>query len=167
TVHATGQVAVHGAVPVAVHGAARRPPGPSRTPSPVRRDGRLESAHDQVGIRDCAAARPCHEADPGHLGRGRLGTRPGRARAEPGAAGGLPEAREAGMSTVATKLAELGLSLPEVVPPLAAYQPAVQSGPYVYTAGQLPMVDGKLPVTGKVGAEVTAEEAKEPARTCA
>jgi enamine deaminase RidA (YjgF/YER057c/UK114 family) len=68
---------------------------------------------------------------------------------------------------VEARLAELGLTLPEVVPPLAAYQPAVRSGPYVYTAGQLPMVDGKLPVTGKVGAEVTPEEAKGLARTCA
>ncbi|MEU0397433.1 RidA family protein [Streptomyces sp. NPDC006208] len=65
------------------------------------------------------------------------------------------------------KLSELGLTLPEVVPPLAAYQPAVVSGAYVYTAGQLPMVEGKLPVTGKVGAEVTADEAKQLARTCA
>ena len=71
------------------------------------------------------------------------------------------------MSAVEDKLAALGLALPAVVPPLAAYQPAVQSGVYVYTSGQLPMVDGKLPVTGKVGAEVTAEEAKELARTCA
>ena len=71
------------------------------------------------------------------------------------------------MSAVEERLAELGLTLPEVVPPLASYQPAVQSGVYVYTAGQLPMVEGKLPVTGKVGAEVTAEEAKELARTCA
>ncbi|MEV8566081.1 RidA family protein [Streptomyces sp. NPDC051322] len=68
---------------------------------------------------------------------------------------------------VDARLADLGLTLPEVVPPLAAYQPAVQSGVYVYTAGQLPMVDGKLAVVGKVGAEVTAEEAKELARTCA
>lgn len=44
------------------------------------------------------------------------------------------------MSAVEAKLAELGLTLPEVVPPLAAYQPAVQSGPYVYTSGQLPML---------------------------
>ncbi|MFI8102659.1 RidA family protein [Streptomyces sp. NPDC086023] len=71
------------------------------------------------------------------------------------------------MSTVEAKLAELGLTLPEVVPPLAAYQPAVRSGAYVYTAGQLPMVDGKLPLTGKVGGEVTADEAKELAKTCA
>ncbi|MFB8775410.1 RidA family protein [Streptomyces broussonetiae] len=71
------------------------------------------------------------------------------------------------MSAVESRLAELGLTLPDVVPPLAAYQPAVRSGPHVHTAGQLPMVDGKLPVTGKVGAEVTADEAKELARTCA
>jgi enamine deaminase RidA (YjgF/YER057c/UK114 family) len=68
---------------------------------------------------------------------------------------------------VEAKLAELGLTLPEVVPPLATYQPAVRSGSYVYTAGQLPMVEGKLPGTGKVGGEVTPEEAKELARTCA
>ncbi|MER0446581.1 RidA family protein [Streptomyces sp. Edi4] len=71
------------------------------------------------------------------------------------------------MSAVEAKLAELGLTLPSVVPPLAAYQPAVRSGAYVYTAGQLPMVDGKLPVTGKVGGEVTPQEAKELAATCA
>ncbi|WP_327117198.1 RidA family protein [Streptomyces sp. NBC_01341] len=68
---------------------------------------------------------------------------------------------------VEAKLAELGLALPDVVPPLASYQPAVRSGVYVYTSGQLPMLDGKLAVTGKVGAEVTADEAKELARTCA
>ncbi|MFH8369230.1 RidA family protein [Streptomyces sp. NPDC018031] len=70
------------------------------------------------------------------------------------------------MSAVDRKLAELGLSLPEVAAPLASYVPAVRSGAYVYTAGQLPMVQGKLGVTGKVGAEVTAEEAKELARIC-
>ena len=68
---------------------------------------------------------------------------------------------------VEAKLAELGLTLPEVVPPLATYQPAVRSGVYVYTAGQLPMIKGSLPVTGKVGAEVSAEQAKELAATCA
>lgn len=71
------------------------------------------------------------------------------------------------MSAVEEKLRELGLTLPGVVPPLAAYQPAVRSGAYVYTSGQLPLVEGKLPVTGKVGGEVTAEEAKDLARTCA
>jgi enamine deaminase RidA (YjgF/YER057c/UK114 family) len=68
---------------------------------------------------------------------------------------------------VATRLAELGLTLPEVVPPLATYQPAVRSGAYVYTSGQLPMVDGKLAETGKVGAEVSPERAKELAAVCA
>lgn len=68
---------------------------------------------------------------------------------------------------VATRLAELGLTLPEVVPPLATYQPAVRSGAYVYTSGQLPMVDGALAETGKVGAEVSPERAKELAAVCA
>ncbi|NJP44453.1 RidA family protein [Actinacidiphila epipremni] len=71
------------------------------------------------------------------------------------------------MSAVAARLAELGLTLPEVVPPLAAYQPAVRSGSYVHTSGQLPMVKGELPATGKVGAEVSPERAKELAAVCA
>ena len=65
------------------------------------------------------------------------------------------------------RLAELGLELPKVTPPLAAYIPAVQSGPHVYVSGQVPMVDGKVLATGKVGAEVSAEEAKELAARCA
>jgi enamine deaminase RidA (YjgF/YER057c/UK114 family) len=77
-----------------------------------------------------------------------------------------PVAGEGGVDAYA-RLAELGLSLPSVVPPLAAYVPAVQSGNYVYVSGQLPMVDGKLPLTGKVGAEVTEEQAAGLARTCA
>ncbi|MFC1404605.1 MULTISPECIES: RidA family protein [Streptacidiphilus] len=68
---------------------------------------------------------------------------------------------------VEAKLAELGLELPQVVPPLAAYVPAVRAGEFVFTSGQLPMVEGKLALTGKVGAEVTAEEAKAQARICA
>ncbi|MDT4991802.1 MAG: hypothetical protein QOH97_1694 [Actinoplanes sp.] len=72
-----------------------------------------------------------------------------------------------GGAEIYAKLAELGLTLPEVVPPLAAYVPAVQSGSHVYVSGQLPMVDGKLPYTGKVGAEVTVEQGAELARTCA
>lgn len=71
------------------------------------------------------------------------------------------------MSTPEQRLAELGLSLPEVVAPAGAYVPAVRTGPYVYTAGQLPLVEGKLPVTGKVGAEVSLEQAQDCARTCA
>ncbi len=69
--------------------------------------------------------------------------------------------------TIADRLAELGLALPPVVPPVAAYVPAQISGNLVYTAGQLPMIGGVLPATGKVGAEVGAEEAKEFARICA
>lgn len=65
------------------------------------------------------------------------------------------------------RLAALGLTLPPVVVPLAAYVPAVKSGTTVYTAGQLPMADGQLLSTGKVGAEVGAAEAAALARTCA
>ncbi|MEU6424634.1 RidA family protein [Microbispora sp. NPDC046973] len=71
------------------------------------------------------------------------------------------------MATPEERLAELGLTLPEVVPPLAAYVPAVRTGDLVYTSGQLPLVKGELAVSGKVGAEVSAEEAKEQARICA
>jgi enamine deaminase RidA (YjgF/YER057c/UK114 family) len=70
------------------------------------------------------------------------------------------------MATPEERIADLGLVLPEVVAPLAAYVPAVVTGDHVYTSGQLPMVDGKLAVTGKVGAEVSPEEAKELARVC-
>ncbi len=69
--------------------------------------------------------------------------------------------------TVADRLAELGITLPTVVAPAGAYVPAVVSGSLVFTAGQLPMVDGALPATGKVGAEVAADDAKAYARTCA
>src|SRR6185312_17412018 len=65
------------------------------------------------------------------------------------------------------RLAALGLELPAVTAPLAAYVPAVRSGSYVYTSGQLPMVDGALAATSKVGADVSAEDAKALARRCA
>ncbi len=71
------------------------------------------------------------------------------------------------MSSPEDRLAELGLTLPPVVPPVAAYVPAVRNGNLVWTSGQLPMVDGKLAVTGKVGADVAPDQAKELARTCA
>jgi enamine deaminase RidA (YjgF/YER057c/UK114 family) len=70
-------------------------------------------------------------------------------------------------STPEARLAELGLSLPEVAAPVAAYVPAVRTGACVYTSGQLPMVSGSLAATGKVGAGVTAEQGKDLARTCA
>ncbi|MEU4231373.1 RidA family protein [Nonomuraea sp. NPDC026600] len=65
------------------------------------------------------------------------------------------------------KITELGLTLPEVVAPLAAYVPAVRTGDLVYTSGQVPMVDGKMAQTGKVGAEVGLDDARELARICA
>jgi enamine deaminase RidA (YjgF/YER057c/UK114 family) len=64
-------------------------------------------------------------------------------------------------------LAELGVTLPPVAVPLAAYTPAVRTGDLVYTSGQLPLVDGALSLTGKVGAEVTPEQAGAAARVCA
>lgn len=71
--------------------------------------------------------------------------------------GGSPEER----------LAALGLTLPSVTPPLAAYVPAVRTGDHVYTAGQLPVVEGELLATGKVGGQVGVHEAAALARTCA
>jgi len=69
--------------------------------------------------------------------------------------------------TASERLAELGIELPDVVAPLAAYIPAVRTGNLVYTSGQLPMVAGSLPATGKVGGEVSPEEGKSLARVCA
>jgi enamine deaminase RidA (YjgF/YER057c/UK114 family) len=74
-----------------------------------------------------------------------------------GVDGGTPEER----------LASLGLAVPEVVPPVAAYVPAVRSGNLVFTAGQLPMRSGQLVANGKVGGAVTPEQALECARQCA
>ncbi len=71
------------------------------------------------------------------------------------------------MSTPEERLAELGLQVPDVAKPVAAYVPAVRSGNQVFTSGQLPMREGKLITTGKVGGEVSAEEAYECARQCA
>ena len=71
------------------------------------------------------------------------------------------------MTGPAERLAALGLTLPPVAPPVAAYVPAVRTGTYVYTSGQLPTVDGKLPAVGKVGDEVSAQDAAGMARTCA
>jgi enamine deaminase RidA (YjgF/YER057c/UK114 family) len=64
------------------------------------------------------------------------------------------------------RLAELGLDVPEVPAPVAAYIPAVRSGNHVFTSGQLPMRSGQLIATGKVGGEVSQEEAVECARQC-
>jgi len=69
--------------------------------------------------------------------------------------------------SIKEKLAELGLTLPVAAAPVAAYVPAVKTGNLVFTAGQLPVVDGKVLITGKVGAEVTPEQAKDMAQICA
>ena len=71
------------------------------------------------------------------------------------------------MSRVEARLAELGVDLPPVAVPLAAYVPAVTSGSYVYTAGQLPLRDGSLLATGRVGLEVDVPTAAGCARQCA
>ncbi|WP_166906810.1 RidA family protein [Mycobacterium sp. DL440] len=68
--------------------------------------------------------------------------------------------------TVSARLAELGVELPDVVAPLAAYVPAVRTGNLVYTAGQLPIKAGELLATGKVGAEISPEQGNELARVC-
>lgn len=71
------------------------------------------------------------------------------------------------MSSPLQRLAELGLALPPVPKPVAAYVPARRSGSLVYTSGQLPTVDGALPRSGKVGADVSPEDAADLARTAA
>jgi enamine deaminase RidA (YjgF/YER057c/UK114 family) len=71
------------------------------------------------------------------------------------------------MSRAEDRLTELGLTLPDVAAPVAAYTPAVRTGDLVFTSGQVPTVDGKVVATGKVGAEVDAADAQEYARICA
>ena len=69
--------------------------------------------------------------------------------------------------SIKEKLSSLGLTLPVAALPVAAYVPAVKSGNLVFVAGQLPLVDGKIVKEGKVGKEVTPEEAKDMAQICA
>ena len=69
--------------------------------------------------------------------------------------------------SIKEKLSALGLTLPTVAAPVAAYVPAVKSGNLIFTAGQLPVVEGKLVKEGKVGSDVTAEDAKELSQICA
>lgn len=71
------------------------------------------------------------------------------------------------MTRVEQRLADLGLGVPPVAAPVAAYVPVVRSGRHVFTSGQLPFTDGALPFAGKVGAEVTPDDAYECARLCA
>lgn len=79
----------------------------------------------------------------------------------------VSQAEPGGTSVIERRLAELGRPLPPAAKPVAAYVPAVVSGGYAYTSGQLPMVSGELTATGKVGAEVSADQAKDLAATCA
>jgi enamine deaminase RidA (YjgF/YER057c/UK114 family) len=71
------------------------------------------------------------------------------------------------VTSASERLAELGLTLPPVTAPLAAYVPAVRTGPYVYVSGQVPVADGKLLAAGKVGGAVSPDEAAGLARACA
>ena len=71
------------------------------------------------------------------------------------------------MSKIEARLAELGFPLPAVAKPVAAYVPSVVTGNLCFTSGQRPFVDGALPMTGKVGRDVSAEDAKDLARLCA
>jgi enamine deaminase RidA (YjgF/YER057c/UK114 family) len=71
------------------------------------------------------------------------------------------------MTAVDDRLAELGLTVPTVPAPVAVYVPAVRSGSYVFTSGQLPLSSGELLATGKVGGEVSPEAAYDCARQCA
>ncbi len=71
------------------------------------------------------------------------------------------------MSAAERRLAALGIAIPDVVTPVADYVPAVMSGAYVHTSGQLPMLDGRLMGTGKVGAEVDPGDARSMAGQCA
>lgn len=71
------------------------------------------------------------------------------------------------MSKTEKKLASMGLALPQVTTPPAACAPAVQSGPYIHTSGQLPFIDGKLLLAGRVGIDVSPDDAKNLAGVCA
>ena len=71
------------------------------------------------------------------------------------------------MGAVEDRLAEIGLSVPDVAKPVASYVPAVRTGSYIYTSGQVPLRDGQLITTGKVGAGVSPEDARECAQQCA
>jgi len=65
------------------------------------------------------------------------------------------------------KIKELGYTLPEIAKPLAAYIPAIRTGEFVYTSGQVPLVDGKLKYEGKIGTDLTLEEGQKAAIVCA
>ena len=78
----------------------------------------------------------------------------------------MEAAQNQAASRIEARMAELGLALPAVAAPVAAYVPAVITGNHVHTSGQLPFINGKLTASGKVGSQVSADEAKELAATC-
>src|SRR5690606_33044260 len=118
-----------------------------------------------MGVPHGPGADPQHQDDSRQLRLRRLGAGPDRPGRDARAAGRLLQAGEA--VTPEQKIAELGLELPEVVKPLAAYVPTVRTGNLVYTSGQVPVVKGEVQFTGKVGAEVSVEDGQAAARTCA
>lgn len=65
------------------------------------------------------------------------------------------------------KLNKMGIQIPQTPKPVAAYVPAVKTGSYIYTSGQIPSVDGKLMYKGKVGKDLSLEEGYEAAKICA
>src|SRR6476620_73120 len=106
----------------------------------------IECPYDQLGVHDGAGAGARYQADPRQLRPGRLGARAGGAGHEPGEPGRLLQAAGP-VSTPEERLEELGLSVPGVAAPVAAYIPAIRSGNHVYTSGQLPMRFGRMPHT--------------------
>src|SRR4029453_7424270 len=149
-----------------------------------------------MGVRDDSAHYSRHKADPGPVGRGRLGARPSSSRTRwkrpcsileegeavtmstPAHTTGSTETAASGapVSAVEQRLAELGIRLPDVAAPVAAYVPAIISGNHVYTSGQLPFINGKLEATGKVSSgdeghsdepTIAPEDAKQLAAVCA
>src|SRR5439155_13536591 len=88
--------------------------------------------------------------------------------ADPGESGRLPQAAAGRVVVTAReRLAELGIELPKPAAPMASYVPAVRTGDLVYTSGQVPLVDGVIAGTGKVGEQVSVADAAGHARTCA
>ncbi|PZF58690.1 hypothetical protein DEI92_10950 [Curtobacterium sp. MCBD17_034] len=122
--------------------------------------------HAPLGVPHHPVDHPQHDGDPEQLRPGRLGAGAGGAGSR-GRARGVPQASAGVGVNVDARLAELGITLPEVAAPVASYVPAVVAQGFVYTSGQLPFVDGALPVSGKVGAQVTADVARDQARQCA
>src|SRR5690242_20879521 len=115
-----------------------------------------------MGIPDRAGAGALDQADPRQLRRGRLGAGAGRAGHEPREPGRLLQAAARMSALGATpeeRLASLGLEVPEVAAPVAAYVPAVRTGNHIYTSGQLPSRGGELIAKGKVGGGVSPEQA--------